>query len=462
MHERVTPAGPRALGDAQGRLLEADERIANLQTNAGGDVPGPCTIPAIRDVLLTVASSGRTVRRRLAAHDGSGFVSFRVVARPADEDGRIAIETTDWVVETPEQANEREDEKRRLAATRAGAEIALLLDSEQRILECETRSPDAAEAVEAMREGRGQPWTGFVDLADKPGTAALHWRLLDGARCRLAGSERSWEARIFPRGAGEDDAAGFELYLVAQTAVSTLPVATGNAGTLANAETATESASIGRDVSPVLRQPITRIIANAETIRTKLAGPLPDQYSAYAADITAAARHLLSLVDDLADLEIVEAEDFRTSADAIDLAEVAKQAVGILAVRAQEKSIALDLAGESAVPVTAEFRRALQILLNLIGNAIRYSPEGSTVRVETGSGDCLGRVAVIDEGAGIAEEDREAVFRKFERLGRTGDGGSGLGLYISRRLARAMGGDLVVEAAPGGGARFELTLPQEA
>ncbi len=100
----------------------------------------------------------------------------------------------------------------------------------------------------------------------------------------------------------------------------------------------------------------------------------------------------------------------------------------------------------------------LQILLNLITNAIRYGPDHSQVRIETGGDAHVTWIAVQDQGKGLTPEQASHVFDKFERLGRTGDGGSGLGLYISRRLARAMGGDLVV-AQQGEGARFVLTLP---
>jgi signal transduction histidine kinase len=101
----------------------------------------------------------------------------------------------------------------------------------------------------------------------------------------------------------------------------------------------------------------------------------------------------------------------------------------------------------------------LQVLLNLVGNAIRYAPDGSTVTIEIEKRGSSISLTVADEGHGIPVEDRERIFEKFERLGRTGDGGSGLGLYISRRLTRAMGGDLTVADAPSGGALFRLTLP---
>jgi signal transduction histidine kinase len=210
----------------------------------------------------------------------------------------------------------------------------------------------------------------------------------------------------------------------------------------------------------VLRQPIARIIANAETIRSRLAGPLADEYSNYAADIAAAGQHLLALIDDLADLEVVEADDFTTAADRIDLGDVVRRAAGILGVRAQERGIAIDTPGASDVLLAiGEFRRVLQILLNLIGNAINYSPEGSRVSVTLEREGDRALVHVTDQGEGLAPGQQAAVFEKFERLGRSGDGGSGLGLYISRRLARAMDGDLSVTSNPGEGARFTLALP---
>ncbi len=101
------------------------------------------------------------------------------------------------------------------------------------------------------------------------------------------------------------------------------------------------------------------------------------------------------------------------------------------------------------VPAIGEFRRVLQVLLNLLGNAIRYAPEGSQVWLRVEQDEGRARVVVADQGEGLSEAQQARAFDKFERLGRSGDGGTGLGLYISRRLARAMGGKLLVESAPG-------------
>ena len=180
----------------------------------------------------------------------------------------------------------------------------------------------------------------------------------------------------------------------------------------------------------------------------------------HAVDLAAAGQHLLALIDDLSDLEIVESDDFVTAPDRIDLGNVARQACGILGVRAREKGIELSAPpnGESQLAI-AEFRRVLQVLINLINNAIRYSPEGSQVWVRLDRIGQRAMVTVADQGHGIDEDQQAKIFEKFERLGRSGDGGSGLGLYISRRIARAMDGDLTVESARGQGARFTLSVP---
>jgi signal transduction histidine kinase len=96
-----------------------------------------------------------------------------------------------------------------------------------------------------------------------------------------------------------------------------------------------------------------------------------------------------------------------------------------------------------------------------VGNAIRYSPANSQVWIRLEVEGSRARVIVADQGPGLSPEQQARVFEKFERLGRSDEGGSGLGLYISRRLARAMGGDLTVESAPGQGARFTLEVPAD-
>jgi signal transduction histidine kinase len=217
---------------------------------------------------------------------------------------------------------------------------------------------------------------------------------------------------------------------------------------------------LGKDLAPALRQPVARIIANAETIRTRLAGPLADEYAGYAGDIADAARHLSDLVSDLADLEAIETAGFSPQREPVDLADAARRAAGLLQVRARERGITIEApSGQVRAPAIGEWRRVLQVLLNVLGNALRYTPSNTTIRLSVSQGPQRTSLTIADEGPGLAREDCARVFEKFERLGRSGDGGSGLGLYISRRLARAMGGDLTVASEPGQGARFTLELP---
>ena len=210
----------------------------------------------------------------------------------------------------------------------------------------------------------------------------------------------------------------------------------------------------------VLRGPLGRIVANADSITAGADGAIDPHYADYAADIASAGRHLLGLVDDLADLDAIERDDFAVEREVIDLADLARRAAGLLSVRAANAGVAIDRADtDQALSATGEFRRTLQIMVNLIGNALRYSPRGATVWLRLQRDGDRAIAIVADQGKGIALADQSRIFDKFERIDPSEPGGSGLGLYIARRLARAMGGDLTVDSAPRMGARFILSLP---
>ncbi len=215
-------------------------------------------------------------------------------------------------------------------------------------------------------------------------------------------------------------------------------------------------------VAPALRAPVVRIMANARTISEEKNGPLRNQYAGYAEDIAQAAEHLLALIDDASDLEAVDGDDFHYVSEDVDLCDVAKRAAGLLRVKAQSRAISITTPSpDDHIFCRAEFRRTLQIVLNLLSNAIRYGPENAEISIHVEQINGMARLIVSDMGKGISREEQAVIFDKFERLGRSGDGGSGLGLYISRRLARAMGGDILIESAPEKGARFTLELPMK-
>jgi signal transduction histidine kinase len=221
-----------------------------------------------------------------------------------------------------------------------------------------------------------------------------------------------------------------------------------------------DGTAFGQRLDQALRVPLDRIISQAETIGAQPDGPLGTDYAGYATDIASAGRHLLALVDDLVDLQAIERPDFQPEADELDLADVARRAAGLLSVRASGHKVTVDCPAEGeAVPARGEFKRALQVMMNLITNAIRYSPEGGMIWIRADSENGVASVVVADQGKGVAPEDQARIFEKFERVDPLEPGGTGLGLYIARRLARAMGGDISVDSAPGQGARFTFTLP---
>ena len=445
----------RAECDAQDCLTRVDEPLAGLQQRCGGDIPGIIAIPELLELVRKARSYGFRLARAVTAQDGIEAVTAWIEVEPQGN-GICEILVRHWQATPLVAEDATAAEHRRTTIDRHLAELTARLDSAQRILAIETESRELAEVAAAMAAGVGRPWTEFLPPESVTHKQPLHWRLLDGTRVVINGSERPWRVTLVPQLQPGFEPGGFELLLV-----SDVP-ATEVVGVAPVMERFARRSLVGQDLAPVLRQPIARIIANAETIRTRLAGPLPDAYAEYAGEIAGAGKLLLGLLEDLADLEVVEADSFSTVPDRIDLSEVARQAAGILNVRAQEKGICVEPPHPAEVlPAIAEFRRVLQILLNLIGNAIRYSPERSQIWIRLEAEGGRARVTVADQGPGLATEDQARVFEKFERLGRNGDGGSGLGLYISQRLARAMGGDLLVESAPGQGARFTLELPAD-
>lgn len=466
MNRQQSILAARALTDERDRLLTAEEPLAELHHACGGDLPGTLAIPELLDLVRQARRMGLRIAREFKAFDGEEIVSgfARIHPLSEEEGGGCEVLVENWHRAPGQQSTPREYADRLDAADRAAAEITARLDARQHVQFMSADAADTSALRERIERAPGRAWSAYVELAGIAHQQPLHWRLLDGSRATIPGSERVWRVRLIPIGPTDGVPKGFELLLVAEE-----PLGADTIEDETPEHDNDHSRLIGSALTPVLRQPIARIIANAETIRARLAGPLREEYSDYAANIAAAGQHLSGMLDDLADLEVVEAPGFKTARERVDLADVARRAAGILGVRAQDREIAVIVAKpDEPVMAMGEFRRVLQILINLVGNAIAYSPEGSTVTVTVCSaGDGTVETSVIDQGPGVDAEQATRIFDKFERLGRDSDGGndsgSGLGLYISRRLAHAMDGELeVVEPGAGddlAGAEFKLTLP---
>ncbi len=445
----------RGLTDEQGHLLSADAPLVDLQQRCGGTVPGMLAAPELLDIVQQCQSMQLRLAREFKAYDGTAIVTGFARVSPVNNAEHTGCELLieNWQREELAPEDQRASAERLDAVDRSTSECLGRLDRNQRILSLDCRASDLVELAKAVRAHPGQVWSDYVKLVGVAHRQPLHWRLLDGVQCTVSGSDRNWTARLMPLGGAAASPSGFELLLVAD---SPLPRDRSN-----DPHRQSPASLIGDALTSSLRDPITRVIGNAETIRTRMAGPLRQEYSDYAGDIATAGQHLLGLLDDLTDLEVVEAENFKPVADRIDLAEAARKAVSILGEKARDHGISISIPDERAfAPAVGEMRRVLQILLNLLGNAINYAPRNSAIILSVGS-DAKGRttVSVSDEGPGLSDDQQSRVFRKFERLGRDGDGGSGLGLYISQRLALAMKGELLIDSEEGKGARFTLALP---
>ncbi|MEP0391415.1 MAG: HAMP domain-containing sensor histidine kinase [Erythrobacter sp.] len=473
MNRQQSIVAAYGLTDEHDRLVKADELLAELQEACGGRLPGALAVPELRDLVRQCRERGLRIAREFSAFDGQdkvdGFVRVNPVLDANMDDhsvlGGCEIIIENWLNGAVDEGHSRASVDWLDAADKASAEITARLDAWQNLQVITTLSSDAQMLSKAVEDQPGKLWSEYLELEGITHEQPLHWRLLDGTKAVIPGSNRTWRARLLPVGPSAFAPRGFELLLIAnEPLASDMPKDDET-----ESDAPEHSRLVGSALTPVLRQPIARIVANAETIHSRLAGPLRAEYSEYAANIAAAGQHLAGMLDDLADLEVVEAPGFETAKERVDLADVAQRAAGILGVRAQARGISVKV-DKLASPLYAhaEFRRVLQILINLVGNAIAYSPERSQVTVRVDE-DARGQVSVTvsDQGPGVTPEQADKIFDKFERLGRDSDGGndtgSGLGLFISRKLALAMDGDLEVltqdENADHIGAQFRLSLP---
>ncbi len=216
-------------------------------------------------------------------------------------------------------------------------------------------------------------------------------------------------------------------------------------------------------MSHELRTPLNAIGGYAELMEMGLRGPITEQQRSDLARIQASQRHLLGLINQVLNYTRIETGTVQYHVESVPLSEVlaAAEALVIPQVRARRLTFVLDSC-DPAVRLLADREKVQQILLNLLSNAIKFTEPGGELRVETRFDDVVVSISVHDSGMGIASDKLGSVFEPFvqvnQRLTRPNEG-VGLGLAISRDLARGMGGDLTAESTIDVGSRFTLTLP---
>jgi PAS domain S-box-containing protein len=212
-----------------------------------------------------------------------------------------------------------------------------------------------------------------------------------------------------------------------------------------------------------LRNPLGVIQMKTEMMK-ELIDALPDRRGLNIDVIQCAARRMDALVAALADATRLRAERLTVDCVPCDLTALTHEAMQVLGTLASGKGVELALVPDDAEPVVtaADPERIFQVLFNLIGNAIKFTPRGGHVSVHVGSKDDGSiQVDVCDDGAGIPAEDQAHIFDRFWQ-GKPGRRSAGLGLYIARGIVRAHHGDIRVESQPGCGSTFTFTLPPPA
>jgi CheY-like chemotaxis protein/nitrogen-specific signal transduction histidine kinase len=217
-------------------------------------------------------------------------------------------------------------------------------------------------------------------------------------------------------------------------------------------------------MSHEVRTPLQSVLGYAELLLRGRQDPLAAAQRTMVERMLRAGVLVQRVVDDALDLARIEARVVALDLQEVDLPALLAQVHEVLALAASEQGVALHVPVGAQPPVHADSLRLAQILLNLGSNAIKYNRRGGWVHFGVGEDGDRVRVTVSDSGLGVPPAERGQLFRAFHRAGREGGSvpGSGIGLAISERLAREMGGELGYAPHPGGGSAFWVTLPRGA
>jgi PAS domain S-box-containing protein len=215
-------------------------------------------------------------------------------------------------------------------------------------------------------------------------------------------------------------------------------------------------------MSHELRTPLNAIVGFSGLLAEKTAGPLNEKQQRFIDHIKQGADHLLQLINDILDLSKIESGLLEMRCESFNVASAMPEVLSIIRPLAMAKKIRIDQS-VADLRIHADRIRFKQILYNLLSNALKFTPEGGTVRVDCARENALVCFTVSDTGIGIRAEDQQVIFQEFRQVGETTRGvkeGTGLGLAITKRLVEQQGGTINVESELGKGTRFSFTLPE--
>jgi PAS domain S-box-containing protein len=214
-------------------------------------------------------------------------------------------------------------------------------------------------------------------------------------------------------------------------------------------------------MSHELRTPLNAVLGFSDLLADERYGPLNDRQQRYLSHIHTGGKHLLKLISDILDLSKIEAGKMELTRENVSIASAFGEVLSALQPLADKKSQALRQKVEPGLQVRADAMRFKQVLTNLVGNAIKFTPEDGRIELAARQEDDQVRIEVRDNGPGIPPEQRKQIFEAFFRLAQTGTAteGTGLGLAITARLVELHGSKLEIESQPEEGACFYFSLP---
>ncbi|WP_161539578.1 sensor histidine kinase [Paramagnetospirillum kuznetsovii] len=218
------------------------------------------------------------------------------------------------------------------------------------------------------------------------------------------------------------------------------------------------------NMSHELRTPLNAIIGFSEVLRTGIIVPVDGKVKSYCDDIHNAGQHLLAIVNDILDIAKIEAGHVELDLDEIDLADLIKSSLAMLGARANAGGVTLRHSGlDNLPPLTADRTRLMQIMVNILGNAVKFTPDGGSVTVSVDVEPLGLRINVKDTGIGIPPEHIARVtepFYQVESATSRNFGGTGLGLALVREMVDLHGGSLAIHSQVGQGTIVTVTLPR--
>jgi PAS domain S-box-containing protein len=490
--------GPAYVADADGRLTWTNSAFRDLARRAfGADVSAdgePQTPAELAAIFATLRSTGqfepqhvdfsiggaqRFYLGRHFAAQTDGLLCFvghyeditrrtlaeRQLAKTDEKLSDIIRSTSDWVWETDPGLRLTEVSARIAAITGTPPEILIgkPLLSLGRLPEAPQGMPAIDELMSARRTFRNRLFLMFDETGQQ-------------RRIHLSGApffdEESGNFLGY-RGTGTDVTRTLEAERQAIDARQRLEdtldaLETRNnqlRDTLSKAQAASEAKSDFLALtSHELRTPLNAIIGFAELCRRQVGGPISERTRGYVENIISAADHLVQIIDNLLDTVRIENATADLDLRELDVGELISDCTKLVENRARDREIVLVTPPPSrSFSVIGDRTAARQILINLLTNAIKFTPEGGTVGIDVAPGtDDVVNITVWDTGIGIPEEQQALVFNRFHRVRSNAftstTEGVGIGLHVARNLAQLMGGDIALESQVDRGSRFILAM----